>query len=164
MWPFFMSLGNTLMLICQKEIHYPKIEGEFMDIMCEVNLEHKKCMDVELGNGTIPMFIEIMLRMHVVSITMVLPLNKNIEITWFCYKSILKCMANSIIDKKQWKIAWYVADNKDSQVEKHFNTKIISKIAKQFSELIVSRGTNHKLLGMEIEFLEHRKVSFLMKD
>ena len=43
------------------------------------------------------------------------------------------------------------------------NTKIIEKVSEHFGELIVSRGTKNKLLGMDIEF-EKVKLLFLMKD
>ena len=35
-----------------------KIEGEFVDIMCEVNPEHNKCMYVKWGKINIPNIIE----------------------------------------------------------------------------------------------------------
>ena len=44
----FIPLEHTLTLIFQRKIHHIKIEGEFMDIMCKVDPEHRKSMHVEM--------------------------------------------------------------------------------------------------------------------
>ena len=73
-------------------------------------------------------------------------------------------IANSVIYGKPCKIAWYADGNKVSHVEEKVNIKITEKIDKHFGKISVLRGTKHKLLGIDIEFLENGKVLLLMKD
>ena len=69
-------------------------------------------------------------------------------------------IANCIIDNNQFKIARYVNDDKVSQAEEKINTKRIIKISVHTCELLVLRGTKHKFLVMEAEFLKMEKYRF----
>ena len=42
MWPFCTSLEHNSMLIYQKKNHHIRIVGQFVDIMSEVEPEHRK--------------------------------------------------------------------------------------------------------------------------
>ena len=70
---------------------------------------------------------------------------------------------NIIVDEKQFKIAWYVDNNKASHVEKKVNTKRTRKISEHFGRITVSRGTENQLLGMYIYFRKQKRI-VLMKD
>ena len=59
-------------------------------------------------------------------------------------------VANSTIQDKQCTIAWYVDNNKVSQVDEEVNTKIIETISEHFDKLTVSRENKHKFLGTDI--------------
>ena len=74
------------------------------------------------------------------------------------------CIANIIIYDNKCTIAWYVDDNKVSNVEEDMNTKAIETIAKRFGELTVSIGKKYKFLVIGIEFLSDGKISLFMKD
>ena len=62
-----------------------KIEREFVDILCEENPEPKN-VRMENGIKVIPTITEIILCMYVVHTTMVLPVQKNVEIPWTHYQ------------------------------------------------------------------------------
>ena len=75
-----------------------------------------------------------------------------------------RCTTNSTIDGKQCIIAWHVDKKKVSHVDEHTNTRIIESIAEHFGEITVSRGKEHKFLGMYIEFLGNGIVFLFMKN
>ena len=45
---------------------------------------------------------------------------------------------------------WHVDNNKVSHVDEEVNTKVIETISEHFGNLTVSRGKNHKFLGIDI--------------
>ena len=63
-----------------------------------------------------------------------------------------KCVANKDINGKQCTIVWYVDDNKLSHVDEKVVTKIIEDIKVDYDDLVISRGKEHKFLGMNIKF------------
>ena len=73
-----------------------------------------------------------------------------------------KCVANKMINGKQWTFVFYVDDNKISHVDKEVVTSIIKAISNHFGELAVSRGNKHDYLGMDIE-LKNGKVHVGMR-
>ena len=71
----------------------------------------------------------------------------------FVANPYFRCIGNSTVDVKQWRIPWYGDDNKVSHINKHVNTSIIESIAEHFGELTVFRGGNYKLMVIDLEFL-----------
>ena len=50
------------------------------------------------------------------------------------------CIANITIKDNQYKIAWYVDNNKVSHIDEEVNPKVIETIAEHFGNFAVSRG------------------------
>ena len=61
-----------------------------------------------------------------------------------------RCISNITVYGKLFIIASHVDENKLSRFDEHMNTRIIKAIAEKIGELNISRGGNHKLLGMDI--------------
>ncbi len=74
------------------------------------------------------------------------------------------CVANCIINNKQCTLVWYVDDNKISHVDSHVVTSIIEKIKERFDKMSVTRGNEHKFLGMDFVFPGDGTVKIKMKD
>ena len=136
-----------------------KIEGEFVDIMCEVNPEYKD--DVRFENGKKVLYVQILRALYGMIESALL---------WYTlYTDVLhkegfeinpydRCVANKVIDGKQCTIGWYVDDNILSHVDTTVVDSVINKIEEYFPGLVVERGKNLNFLGMEIGFLEKGKL------
>jgi len=74
------------------------------------------------------------------------------------------CIANKIIDKKQFTIAWYVDDMKISHANQDEVNQIIQDIERKFGKMSVTRGHKHKFLGVDINFKHDCTVTVQMKD
>ncbi|KAG7374846.1 reverse transcriptase RNA-dependent DNA polymerase [Nitzschia inconspicua] len=75
------------------------------------------------------------------------------------------CVANKIINGKQFTIAWYVDDLKLSHVDPEVVEEIFAKLQEEFGKeapLSVTRGKVHNYLGMRIDFSVDGKVQFTM--
>ena len=68
-----------------------------------------------------------------------------------------KCVANTTSNGKQCTIVWYVDDNKVSHEDPEVVTKIIDLTKTHFGDLTVTRGNEHRYLGMNITV--HKKNS-----
>jgi hypothetical protein len=73
-------------------------------------------------------------------------------------------VANKIIDGKQCTIAWYVDGNNISHADDNVVTNIIGTIEGRFGKMMVTRGKDDVLWGMDISFLDNGTVSLKMKD
>jgi len=73
------------------------------------------------------------------------------------------CVANKIVNRKQFTICWYVDDLKLSHRDPEEVTKMIKLLEKHFGEMNVERGSKHTYLGMNFE-IKNKKVIMKMKD
>ena len=136
-----------------------KFRDEFVDIMCKVNPEYEQ--DVVVEHGKRVLYVRI-LRAIYGCIELVL--------LWYeLYVSVLKemifqlnpynkCVANKMINGKQYTITWYVDDNKISHVDEYVVTKILEAIKVHFGDLVIYRGNEHNLLGVKININRKEKV------
>ena len=141
------------------------IEGEFVDIMCEVNSKHKK--NIRVYNGVKLIYLRILKALYgcIESALLSYYLYANtLTSQGFLINPYDRCKVNITNKEKQYTIAWYVDDKKVSHVDEEVNTKMIKTIAEHFGNLMVSKGKKHKFLGMGIEFLADLKLSLFMKD
>ena len=90
-----------------------KIEGQFVDIMCEVNPEHAKNVIVE--NGKKMLYLEILRALYgcIESALRWYELySETLSKEGFVINLYDKCVANKVINGEQYTILWYVDDNK----------------------------------------------------
>ena len=62
------------------------------------------------------------------------------------------CIENSTIKYKQYRISWYVDNNKISQDDEELNKKVIETIVEHSGKLLVSREKKHKFLRINKDF------------
>ena len=58
------------------------------------------------------------------------------------------CVANNVINVKQYSIMWYVDNLKVSHVESSVVDEVIKTIKSYFGKMIVTRGMKHKYVGI----------------
>jgi hypothetical protein len=136
-----------------------KIEGEFVDIMCEVNPEYKD--DVRFENGKKFLYVQILRALYGMIESALLWYTLYTEVLHkegFEINPYDRCVANKVINGKQCTIGWYVDDNILSHVDKSVVDSVINKIEEYFPGLVVERGKNLNFLGMEIGFLDKGKL------
>ena len=83
-----------------------QIKGEFADIVCEMNPEHKKYTYGKWGKCDIPTSAESIVWIHGVRTTMVRPVYKILKYLGFVINPYDRCIANSVIYGKHFTIAW----------------------------------------------------------
>ena len=75
-----------------------------------------------------------------------------------------ECIANKIINGKKCTVVWYVEDRKISHQDSAVVTEVIDLMKKYFGDLTVTRGNNHRLLGMNITIHQNKSIEIEMKD
>ena len=147
------------------EIILMKLTDRFVDIMCEVNPEHSKNVIIEKGKKVL--YLEILMALYgcIESALRWYELySETLHKEGFEINPYDRCVANKVINGKQCTIVWYVDDNKVSHVDPVVVTKIIDLMKKHFGDLTVTRGKEHRFLGMNIELTDDRKLRIEMKD
>ena len=74
-----------------------------------------------------------------------------------------KCVANKIINGKQFTICWYVDDIKFSHKEKSVVKDIVKRIEERFDKISVTHGNSETYLGIDFT-LKNRMVYMEMED
>lgn len=141
-----------------------KIEGQFVDIMCEVNPEFLP--DVRYENGKKVLYVQILKALYGMIESALLWYSLYVDVLekeGFEVNPYDKCVANKIIDGKQCTLAWYVDDNKLSHVDSRVVDDILETIEGYFPGLVIERGKKLGFLGMDIEFIGNGKVKIGMK-
>jgi hypothetical protein len=136
-----------------------KIEGEFVDIMCDVNPEYKD--DIRYENGKKVLYVQILMALYGMIESALLWYTLYVEVLHkegFEINPYDRCVANKVINGKQCTVAWYVDDNILSHVETSVVDSVIDTIEGYFPGLVVERGKDLNFLGMEIGFLEKGKL------
>ena len=134
-----------------------KLNGVFVDIMCDVNPEYKNHIIYETtkkGKKLKCLYVKVLCALY--------GCIESVFLWYELYSSTLckmgfkinkydKCVANKVINGKQCTIVFYVDDNKISHVDPQVVSNIIEELSNYFGKLTVSRGTKHDYLGMDIE-------------
>jgi hypothetical protein len=141
-----------------------KLEGAFVDIMCEVNPVYLK--DVRYENGKKTLYMRILKALYGCIESALLWYNlyvSTLKDMGFVINPYDRCVANTMIDGTQCTILWYVDDNKLSHMSEDVVTDVINKIKEHFGDLVVSRGKEHTFLGMNITFRDDGSLQIEMK-
>ena len=116
-----------------------KFRGEFVDIMCKVNPEHKKNVIYEKGKKVLYVRVlraiygaiqSALLWYELYATTL---MNMGFEINPYD-----KCVANKMINGKQCTMSWYVDDNKLSHDDSRVVDDILNTISKKFGDLTIT--------------------------
>jgi hypothetical protein len=142
-----------------------KVEGESVDIMCDVCKEYEEFVTYE--NGKRVLYLRLLKALYgcVKSALLWYELFTGTLVEMgFELNPYDACVANKVVDGKQCTIVWYVDDNKISHVDSKVNTEVIQRIEERFGKMTVTRGKKHVFLGMEIEYLENGTASIDMSE
>jgi hypothetical protein len=142
-----------------------KLEGESVNIMCDVCEKYRKFVKVE--NGKKVLYLRLLKALYgcVKSALLWYELfTGTLQDMGFELNPYDTCVANMTINGKQCTIAWYVDDNKISHVEPEVVTQIVAKIEERFGKMTVTRGKKHVFLGMDICFMDNGTATIKMKE
>jgi hypothetical protein len=141
-----------------------KLEGQFVEIMCKVNPEYLQDVRFEYGKKTL--YLRVLKALYGCIESALLWYNlyvSTLKDMGFVINPYDRCVANMIIDGSQCTILWYVDDNKLSHMSENVVTSVIDHIKKHFGDLVISRGKEHKFLGMNITFNDNGSLEIEMK-
>jgi Reverse transcriptase (RNA-dependent DNA polymerase) len=74
------------------------------------------------------------------------------------------CVANKMIDDKQCTICWYVDDLKISHIDAAVVTGVVKEIEEKYGKMVVTRGSDHVYVGMNISFPGNGEAKIFMKE
>ena len=143
----------------------PKVEGESVDILCDVNESYKKIVTTE--NGKKVLYLKLLKALYgCVKSTLLWYefFTGTLENMGFELNPYDPCVANKTINGKQCTIVWYVDDNKISHMDNAVVTQIIEKIEERFRKMTVTRGKRHTFLGMDILYRKNGTDYTKMKE
>ena len=141
-----------------------KFTGDSVNILCKINPGHIK--NVVLENGVKVLYIRLIKAIYgcVKSALLWYELvSGHLKDMGFKLNPYNPCVANCNIKGKQCTIAWYVDDIKISHVDPEVVTSVFEQIEKRFDKMTVTRGKEHKFLGMDITYTGKGRAIITMR-
>ena len=142
-----------------------RFRGQFVDIMCQVNPEHKKNITYE--NGKKVLYVRVVRAIYGCIESALLWYNlyvSTLKEMGFTLNPYDKCVANKEINGSQCTICWYVDDNKLSHKDPKVVTKILDEMESKFGKLTTTRGKEHTFLGMKLKIKKNKTFEVDMVD
>ena len=142
-----------------------KFTGASVDILCEMNPEHKQFIAVE--NGVKVLYVRLIKAIYGCVKSALLWYNlfsTKLKEMGFILNLYDPCVANCMIDGSQCTIAWYVDDNKISHKDPAVVSRMITEIESSFGRMTVPRGRRHIFLGMNIEYTSQKTAIITMME
>ena len=146
-----------------------KLRGELAELLVTIcpQLYRQYLMD---ENGKMVLYVELLKALYgtlKAALFFYLKLKAKLESIGFKLNPYDVCVANKMINGKQFTVVWHVDDLKLSHVDKNVVSKMIEWFKEVFEDkeiglVKVSRGKEHKFLGMNFKFNDD-KVSIEMK-
>ena len=123
---------------------FMKFEKEFVDIMCEVNLEYKEHVRIE--NGKKVLYVQVLKAIY----GMIESALRWYELftgtlcgMGFTLNPYDCCVANKMINRSQYTVGWFVDDNKVSHIDDKVNTKVVDAIEEHIGKIARKKGKKH---------------------
>ena len=135
-----------------------KFRGEFVDMMCEVNAEHKN--NVIYENGKKVLYMKIIRGLYgciEASLQWYKCYTETLEKEGFTLNPYDRCVANKMINGHQCTIAWYVDDNVMTHKDPNVLKNIFNKICSVFGNMEMTSGDTHEFLGMDVKINRTKK-------
>ena len=142
-----------------------RFRGQFVDIMCQVNPEHKK--NVIYENGKKVLYVRVVRAIYGCIESALLWYNlyvSTLKEMGFELNPYDKCVANKEINGSQCTICWYVDDNKLSHKDPKVVTNILNEMESKFGKLTTTRGKEHTFLGMKLKIKKNKTFEVDMVD
>ena len=147
-----------------------KMKGRFVDMMCDINSEHRKNVTYEVGkNGKAykVLYMKVIRAIYgciEAALQWYKLFTETLQDLGFKLNSYDKCIANKFENGKQCTIAWHVDDCIATHVEQAVLDNLGKKMIKHFGEMEINTGNKHDFLGMNIVINDDRTVSVEMQD
>ena len=143
-----------------------KFRGQFAEIMCKVNPEHKKNLTIEKGKKIL--YVRVVRAIYGCIESAMLWYNlyvSTLKELGFSLNPYDKCVANKVVNGSQCTMTWYVDDNKLLHKDPRVVDSILKEMTNRFGELTTTRGDEHVFLGMKLK-IDRRSKTFTvdMKD
>ena len=142
-----------------------KLTGDFVDIMCEVNPEHKKNIIYEKGKKVL--YMEILMTIYGCiesALSWYELYSQTLEKQGFKINPYDKCVTNKIINSKKYTIIWYIDNNNTFHMEKGVVMEVIKIMKGHFGEGTTTEGNKHSFLGMNITITQYKCIQIEIKD
>jgi hypothetical protein len=142
-----------------------KMEGESVDILCNVHEGYRKFVTYE--NGKKVLYLKLLKALYgcVQSALLWYELFAgSLQEMGFKLNPYDTCIANKTIEGKQCTIAWFVDDTKISHENDKVVSNVIELIETRFGKMTVTQGKKHVFLGMDIEYRENGTATIKMKE
>jgi Reverse transcriptase (RNA-dependent DNA polymerase) len=128
--------------------------GWAVDLLCEVNPEYTKYVVYEGKVKVLYVRCNKAIYGCVVSGVLWYELfSETLEQHGFTTNPYDFCVANATIEGSQCTIGWFVDDTKISHINPNVVTSVINILEHRFGKMTVTRGHQHKFLGMNITYL-----------
>ena len=148
------DIAGAYLHALMKEFIAMRFVGWAVDLLCEVNPEYTKYVVYEGKTKVLYVRCNKAIYGCVVSGVLWYELFSNtLEQHGFVTNPYDFCIANATIEGTQCTIGWFVDDTKISHVNPAVVTRIIDLLETRFGKMKVTRGRNHKFLGMHIKYL-----------
>ena len=141
-----------------------KLEGKFVDILCDVDKEYKQYVTYEKGKKVL--YVRVLRALYGCLESALLwyeLYSSTLEGMGFKLNPYDLCVANKIINGKQCTITFYVDDNKISHEDPEVVRSIVRKLEEHFGKVKVIEGPSFDFLGMDINLRKDGKVEISMK-
>ena len=142
-----------------------KLQGIFVDFMCEANPKYREYICYE--NGVKTLYLKLLRALYGCIESALLWYElfvSKLEKMGFILNPYDKCVANKIIDGKQCTISWHVDDNKVSHADPNVVSNLIRESEKFFGTFAVTRGNKHRYVGINIALRKDKKIEVDMID
>ena len=142
-----------------------KLQGEFVDYMCQANPKYLPYVTLSRGRKTL--YFKLLRALYGCIESALLWYNlfeKTLEKMGFQMNPYNKYVANKMIEGSQCTIMWYVDDAKVSHKSKKVVQLVISQMEKHFGPLHPTYGHNQQYLGMKISIDEQKYLHIDTRD
>lgn len=138
-------------MISKEGVALIKFKAQFVDILCEINLEFESSVTYESGRNVL--YVELKRSIYGCI---------EAAILWYeMYKKVKKgmrfeinlydlCVANKVINGTQCTICFYVDDNKISHIDVNVIKEVVKELEKHFGPTTTMFGDELNFLGMNI--------------
>ena len=136
-----------------------KFEGEFVDIMCQVNPEYETFVTYEKGKKVLYVLIlKVVYGMIESALLWYFLFSTTLSYFWFKLKPYEQCITNKVIDEQEVTIRWFVDDNKVSHMDENVNSMISEKLKKKLGNYISQQERSTGSLVWTLSLLAEREL------
>ena len=149
--------GDKLLLL--------RLTGDFVDIMCDINPEHRKNVITDKKGRKI-LYMKVLRALYgciEAALAWYNMFTTTLMKEGFKLNPYDKCVANKTINGKQCTIAWHVDDCVATHIEQSVLDALGALMIKHFGDMKIHTGKEHEFLGMKLIITDDRKLKIDMR-